>query len=46
MSGLHVVRRSDRFWAGLSPDLVIQQALMHSLKTSGILTRGRGMTEK
>jgi 5'-3' exonuclease len=43
--GLHVVRRSDRFWAGLSPDLVIEQALMRSLKTSGGLTRGRGMTE-
>jgi hypothetical protein len=27
-SGLHVVRRSDRFWSGLSTDLVIEQALM------------------
>lgn len=43
--GLHVVRRSDRFWAGLSPDLVIEQTLMRSLKTTGGLTRGRGMTE-
>lgn len=43
--GLHVVRRSDRFWAGLSPDLVIEQVLMRSLKTTGGLTRGRGMTE-
>ena len=43
--GLHVVRRSDRFWAGLSPDLVIEQVLMRSMKTSGGLTRRRGMTE-
>ena len=43
--GLHVVRRSDRFWAGLSPDLVIEQVLMRSMKTSGGLTRGRDMTE-
>ena len=45
MDGLHVVRRSDRYWAGLSPDLVIEQVLMRSLKTTGGLTRGRGMTE-
>ena len=29
----------------LSPDLVIEQVVMWSLKTSGGLTRGRGMTE-
>ena len=44
--GLHVVRRSDRYWAGLSSDLIIEQVLMRSLKTSGDLTRGRGMTEQ
>ena len=38
--GLHVVRRSDRQWAGLSTDLVIEQVLMRSIKTSGGLTRG------
>ena len=43
--GLHVVRRSDKFWTGLSTDLVIEQVLMRSLKTSGGLTRGRGMSE-
>ena len=32
MNGLHVIHRSDCFWAGLSPDLVIEQLLMHSLK--------------
>lgn len=44
--GLHVIRRSDRYWAGLSSDLVIEQVLMRSMKTSGGLTRGRGMTEE
>ncbi len=44
--GLHVVRRNDRSWAGLSTDLVIEQVLMRSMKTSGGLTRGRGMTEQ
>ena len=43
--GLHVVRRSDRYWAGLSTDLVIEQVLMRSVKTCGGLTRGRGMSE-
>ncbi|KAG1687728.1 hypothetical protein GQR58_008303 [Nymphon striatum] len=43
--GFHVVRRSDRLWAGLSADVVIEQVLMRSMKTSGGLTRGRGMTE-
>ena len=43
--GLHVVRISDRSWAGLSPDLVIEQLLMRSMKTSVGLTRGRCMTE-
>jgi len=43
--GYHVIRRSNREWAGLSSDLVIEQVLMRSLKTTGGLTRGRGMTE-
>ena len=44
--GLHVTRRSDRQWAGLSTDLIIEQVLMRSMKTSGGLGRGRGMTEQ
>ena len=43
-SGYHVIRRSDRYWAGLSPDLVIEQVLRRSMTTGG-LTRGRGMNE-
>ena len=46
MNELHVIRRSNRFWAGLSPDLVIEQVLMRNLKTSGGLARGRGMSER
>ena len=45
-SGYHVVGRSDRQWAGLSTDLVIEQCLMRSLKSPGGLTRGSGMTER
>jgi len=44
-NGLHVVRLSDRFWAGLSTDLFIEQVLMKSIKSTGGLTRGRGMDE-
>ncbi|KAG1647735.1 hypothetical protein GQR58_030367 [Nymphon striatum] len=44
-NGYHVVRRSDRFWSGLWPDLTIEQVLMRSLKTRGGVTRGRGMSE-
>ena len=45
LEGYHVVRRSNRYWAGLSSDLIIEQVSMRSLKTDGSLTRGRGMTE-
>ena len=38
VNGRHVVRRSNKFWAGLSSDLVIKETLMRSLKTSGGLT--------
>ena len=44
--GFHVIRRSNQFWAGLSSDLVIEQTLMQSLKSSGGLTHGSGMTEE
>jgi hypothetical protein len=41
----HSVRRSDRFWAGLSTDLIIEQVMMRSIKDKGGLTHGRGMSE-
>ncbi|CAC5362548.1 unnamed protein product [Mytilus coruscus] len=43
--GYHVIRRTDQYWAGFSSDLAIEQALMRSIKTTGGLTRGRGMSE-
>ena len=45
-NGLLVVRRSDRFWAGIPSDQVIEQCLMRNLKTSGGLTHGSGMNEE
>ena len=45
INGHHTVRRSDRLWAGLSPDFVIEQTMMKPLKSRGGLTRGRGMHE-
>ena len=45
LKGYHVVRRSDEYWAGLSTDLVIEQELLRSLKSTGGMTRGRGMDE-
>lgn len=44
-SGNHSIRRTNRFWAGLSTDLVIEQTMMRSIKSRGGLTRGRGMHE-
>ena len=40
-----MIRQSNRFWAGLSLDLAIEQILMKSVKTTGGLTRGRGLSE-
>ena len=45
LQGNHTVRRTDRYWGGLSTDLIIEQVLMRSLKTTEGLTRGRGMSE-
>jgi hypothetical protein len=44
-SGMHTIRRSDRYWAGLSCDLVIEQTLMKSVKSRAGLTHGRGVHE-
>jgi len=45
LRGFHVALRSKQCWAGLSSDLVIEQTLMRSLKSTGGLTRGSGMNE-
>ena len=44
--GLHVIRRTDRQWSGLACDLVMEQTLMRSIKSSGGLTHGSKMTEE
>ena len=41
----HTVRRTERQWARLWTDIVIEQVQITSLKSRGGLTRGRGMTE-
>ena len=43
---VYVVRRSNKFWTGLSSDLVIEQTLMRYLNTSGGLTHGSEMNEE
>ena len=45
INGYNVVRRSDRFWAGIYTYLATEQVLMRSMKTHGGLTRGAGMSE-
>ena len=45
MNGLHVIRRTDQYWAGLGCDLVIEIALMRSLKTVGGFTQGSRMSD-
>ena len=44
MNGLHVIHRSDCFWAGLSPDLVIEQPVQPGNIWG--LTREREMSER
>ena len=43
--GYHAIRRSERYWAGLWSDLVIEQVMMRAIKSRGGLTRGRGFDE-
>lgn len=45
ISNACTIRRSSRGWAGLWPDLVIEQTLMRSIKTRGGLTQGRGFSD-
>lgn len=39
--GQHIIRRTDRFWGGVSLDQVIEQDLMRSMKTLGTISRPR-----
>ena len=45
MRGAHVARQSNKFWAGLSTDLTIKQAMMKAIKGQGGFTHCRGVTE-
>lgn len=38
-------RRSDKFWSGIWSDMTIEQTLMRSLKISGGLSHGRGISD-
>ena len=38
-NGLFTIRRSDKSWASTWSDITIEQVLMHTMKTSGELTR-------
>ena len=41
----HSVRHSDKYWAGLWSDLIIEQVTMRSVKSRGGFIRGRCLTE-
>ncbi|KAF4530425.1 hypothetical protein B566_EDAN015256 [Ephemera danica] len=43
--GEFTIRRNPWYWSGCWSDLIIEQELMRSLKSSGGITRGRGITE-
>ena len=45
LRGYFTIRRSDRYWSGNFSDQVIEQELMRLLKTSGGMTRGRGISD-
>lgn len=42
---LHTISRSDRYWAVLWGDLIIELVMIRSLKNNCWLTRGRGVNE-
>ena len=44
-SGSFTIRCSSKLWAGVWNDMTIEQVLMRAMKTSGGLTRGRGLTD-
>ena len=43
--GFFTIRLLERFWNGVFSDQTIEQSLMRLLKTSGGMTRGRGITD-
>ena len=45
MKGLFPVRRTDGAWTGMFTDLFIESVLMAGLKSTGVLTTGRGFNQ-
>lgn len=43
--GYFTIRRSNKFWSGIWSDMTIEQTLMRTMKSTGGLTHGRGMTD-
>ncbi|CAH0381987.1 unnamed protein product [Bemisia tabaci] len=43
--GYFTIRRGDKYWSGTWTDMIIEQNLMRAMKSSGGLTRGRGMSD-
>ncbi|KAK4873709.1 hypothetical protein RN001_013069 [Aquatica leii] len=43
--GYFTIRRTRKFWSGIWSDMTIEQTLMKTMKSSGGLTRGRGITD-
>jgi hypothetical protein len=43
--GYFTIRRTSKFWSGVWTDMTIEQVLMRAMKTTGGLTRGRGITD-
>lgn len=43
--GYFTIRRSDKFWSGISSDMTIEQTLMRTMKSFDGLTQGRGITD-
>lgn len=45
LNGWFTIRRSDKFWSGIWSDMTIEQTLMRSLKSTGGLSHGRGISD-
>ncbi|GBO40729.1 hypothetical protein AVEN_109901-1 [Araneus ventricosus] len=43
--GYFTIRRADKFWSGIWSNQTIEQTLMETMKSSGGLPRGLGITE-
>ena len=43
---MFAIWRSNRYWAGLSNDLIIEQTLMRTMKARGGLAHGRGVLDE